>query len=682
MSLKKLSNTLDGTNSVVAITLFVLIASLLAMVAVFWYVDKQGDYEREYIAYASEQQVLSQRVAKHALEVSTGSGAGFEQLQRYRDRFDVLLSYEMQGNPAINLPASPAGVTVSLQAMSDVWSSFRENADSVLAGQNTVASVSEIGRVVNEVMPKLQALDESIVDMLISKGASADKIRMATRQLMLSQRIVNNVNHALSGEDVELAIAKFSEDVDEYGMVLAGMMQGNTVAQKVVSEDIQNRLFETSSLFKTITDNVEELLDMSDTLLDIQNAAQNVATQSDTLYNRAGDLKTNYSDLSNKRAINPLLAYLFGAVALMMLLVLAWLMFREQKKRQVEEMLQRQAVEHENKEQQKAIQELLDEITTLADGDLTINATVTENNTTGAIADAINFSVDALRDMVSTINQTSEEVTRAAKASATTVTQLTQASQTQSQEIVSASGSINQMVESISQVSESAAETEKMAKKSVEIARQGGETVKRSITGMDEIRETIQETSKRIKRLGESSQEIGDIVELINDIAEQTNILALNAAIQAAMAGEAGRGFAVVADEVQRLAERSGNATKQIEALVKTIQTDTNEAVISMGHSTAGVVNGAHLAEDAGVALDDIVTVSENLSELIYNISGAAQQQSKAVSGVSETMHVIQEITSQTSEGTTETAASIGHLSELADAMTHSVAGFKLPAAE
>ena len=176
---------------------------------------------------------------------------------------------------------------------------------------------------------------------------------------------------------------------------------------------------------------------------------------------------------------------------------------------------------------------------------------------------------------------------------------------------------------------------------------------------MDNIRDQIQETSKRIKRLGESTQEIGSIVELINDIAEQTNILALNAAIQAASAGEAGRGFAVVADEVQRLAERS--------------------AVSSMEQTTSEVVAGARLAEDAGLALGEIEKVSNDLADLIQNISEAARQQSAAATNISATMNVIQEITTQTSAGASQTAESIGNLAQLAADLRRSVADFKLP---
>ncbi|OQX42977.1 MAG: chemotaxis protein, partial [Candidatus Sedimenticola endophacoides] len=332
----------------------------------------------------------------------------------------------------------------------------------------------------------------------------------------------------------------------------------------------------------------------------------------------------------------------------------------------------------QNERNQQAILRLLDEMGDLAEGDLTVTATVTED-VTGAIADSINYAIEALRSLVTTINTTSEQVTASAQESRATAMHLAEASEHQAEQIANATTTVKNMTKTIEQMSREATETAEIAQRSVSIAGNGANTVRRTIHGMDTIREQIQETSKRIKRLGESSQEIGDIVELIDDIADQTNILALNAAMQAAMAGEAGRGFAVVADEVQRLAERSGNATKQIEALVKTIQADTNEAVSSMEATTTEVVGGAQMAEDAGEALKEIEGVSSQIAERIAHVSEAARSQAVEAARIDDTMNVILEITSQTSDGTNNTAVSIGKLAEMADELQNSVAGFRLP---
>ena len=335
-------------------------------------------------------------------------------------------------------------------------------------------------------------------------------------------------------------------------------------------------------------------------------------------------------------------------------------------------------MELQNRHNQDAILRLLDEMGDLADGDLTVSATVTED-ITGAIADSVNYTIDALRSLVTQINSTTLQVASAAQETQATALHLTDASEHQAQQISDVSSAITQMAASIELVSENAGQSSEVAKQSVNLAVQGNSAVKKAIHGMDTIREQIQETSKRMKRLGESSQQIGEIVELINDIAEQTNILSLNAAIQAAMAGEAGRGFAVVADEVQRLAERSGSATRQIDALVRTIQSDTSEAISSMEQSTAEVVSGARLSQDAGASLEQIEAVSQQLAELINNISSNAKQQATAAISTSESMSVIQEITMQTSTGTNESAAAIGRLLELTNELRKSVSGFKLP---
>jgi twitching motility protein PilJ len=332
----------------------------------------------------------------------------------------------------------------------------------------------------------------------------------------------------------------------------------------------------------------------------------------------------------------------------------------------------------ENDRNQQAILRLLDELSSLADGDLTVQATVTED-ITGAIADSINYAVDALRGLVMTINQSAIQLDSATRQTQALSQHLAKASGAQSKQISSATESAGGMASSVAEVSGNAERAADVARHSVEVAHKGGDAVRRTIDGMNTIRETIQETSKRIKRLGESSQEIGNIVELINDIAEQTNILALNASIQASMAGEAGRGFAVVADEVQRLAERAANATKQIEVLVRTIQTDTNEAVVSMERSTTDVVGGALLAENAGAALEEIEQVSNQIASLVQNISASSRQQTGGAQNIARNMQVLKEISVQTADSTNATSTAIAKLAELSAGLRRAAAGFRLP---
>ena len=342
---------------------------------------------------------------------------------------------------------------------------------------------------------------------------------------------------------------------------------------------------------------------------------------------------------------------------------------------------QLRAAENQRKESernQEAILRLLDEISGLSHGVLTATATVTED-ITGAIADSVNMAVDSLRKLVTTINHSAIQLDGATRQTQALSQHLAKASSAQSRQIASATESIATMAGSIEEVSGNAERAADVARHSVDVAHKGGEAVRRTIDGMNAIRETIQETSKRIKRLGESSQEIGNIVELINDIAEQTNILALNASIQASMAGEAGRGFAVVADEVQRLAERAAGATRQIEVLVRTIQTDTNEAVVSMERSTTDVVGGALLAENAGAALEEIEQVSNQIASLVHNISSSARGQAQAGQSIARNMQVLREISSQTADSTTSTSQAIAKLAELSAGLRTSVAGFRLP---
>jgi twitching motility protein PilJ len=334
----------------------------------------------------------------------------------------------------------------------------------------------------------------------------------------------------------------------------------------------------------------------------------------------------------------------------------------------------------QNERNQEAILRLLDEITNLAEGDLTVKATVTED-ITGAIADSINYAIDALRELVITINKTAVTLDGSARQALASAGHLAKASVQQAKQVSAASESVVTMASSVEEVSGNAERSADVARHSVDVAHKGSDAVRRTIDGMNTIREAIQETSKRIKRLGESSQEIGNIVELIKDLAEQTNTLAMNASIEASRAGAAGRGFAVVAEEVQRLAERAAKATKQIEVLVRTIQSDTNEAVVSMERSTTDVVGGALLAENAGAALEEIELVSNQIASLVQNISGSARQQSESAQNMARNMMVLREISSQTADNSAATSTSISKLAQLSGLMRKSVAGFRLPEA-
>ncbi len=652
----------------------ILVVSVVLLFVNFAYINTQSNYDKEYITQAGELRVLSQRIAKNATEAAAGKAEAFALLKDARNDFETRWGYLVDGDAENGIPPAPESLSAEMSAVAEDWESLRDNAGSIVDSEQTVLSLHEVAATLAETIPQLQVEYEEVVDILLQSGAPAAQVSVAQRQSLLAERIIGSANKVLVGdEDSVLAADMFGRDASLFGRVLTAMLEGNEAMEiaKVTDEEALERLTEIAELFQFVTSSVDEILENSPELFQVREAANGIFTVSQTLLDKASVLAQGFETRAESRVINTLLGYVLGALALASIILIGLVSMRETRVRLAE-------TAEKNERNQTAILRLLDEIGDLADGDLTAEATVTEDFT-GAIADSINFTIDQLRDLVGTINATAVQVSAAAQETQSTAMHLAEASEHQAQEIAGASAAINEMAVSIDQVSANAAESSAVAERSVSIANKGNEVVHNTITGMDSIREQIQDTSKRIKRLGESSQEIGDIVSLINDIADQTNILALNAAIQASMAGDAGRGFAVVADEVQRLAERSSSATKQIEALVKTIQADTNEAVISMEQTTTEVVRGARLAQDAGVSLEEIEKVSKSLAALIQNISNAARQQASSAGHISSTMNVIQEITSQTSAGTTATAQSIGTLAKMASEMRESVSGFTLP---
>ncbi|HET6654666.1 MAG TPA: methyl-accepting chemotaxis protein [Gammaproteobacteria bacterium] len=666
-----------GRNKIVVALVIVASIAMAIAVADIALSVFTGTFDGEFRGYAAEQALYSQSIAADANLAMKGDKDAFKRLFNARKRVDQSLSMMLNGNPSTLMPGAKGDALAEVKLIRGTWEGARKSIARILDERDAILLANQINDKVDAAMPGLLAEWDAIAkDLAQSSGATERQVYVAGREGFLGQRILNEVDSLIGGSgDLVTAARQYPADLERFTGISQGLLVGDAALNisPVRIDSIREKLSDVNTRYAPIKDSLDTLTSLTAQLVQAHQAVGRIEAASGELLGYVRSLQNVYEGQVKARPFQPTYGYIIGGIALIILLITLYIYLLSGDARKAAAFQARQTERN-----QEAILRLLDELGSLADGDLTVEVTVTED-ITGAIADSINFALEALRDLVRTINDTAVQVDAAARETRATAAELAEASESQSHQITSAGSQISQMAHSIEQVSANAERSTKVARQSVEIAHHGGEAVRRTIEGMNAIRETIQETSKRIKRLGESSQEIGDIVELINDIAEQTNILALNAAIQASMAGEAGRGFAVVADEVQRLAERSANATRQIEALVKTIQTDTNEAVTSMEESTSGVVNTAELAENAGSALDEIENVSNNIATLIQSISHSAGQQAKAAAGVSHTMNAIQDITSRTSRGTSATARSIGKLAELATQLRTSVAGFKLP---
>ncbi|MCJ0825450.1 methyl-accepting chemotaxis protein [Luteimonas sp. 50] len=622
---------------------------------------------------ASNLQVNSQRLANQGREAVGGNAESFAAFKATRQQIDsdIKLLNDRFGQTA--------GVAGPINTVTQTWTPLAKNADQVIGSEKAVLGLAGNASSFTQKVPQLQAQMDEVVRAMSASGSQSSQIYIALREVVLAATMARRVAEIQAGgATASLSGDALARDAGVFGQVLNGLRQGDATlnVQKLTNANALAALNQANSLWVEMKKDLDAILGTSQNLFRAQNSATAIATGSDKLLSDSENLFsafTAFGSLKDTSIIGGVwVSILSGALVLVSLVGLYFSTRRAERKRYETTM-------ELNNRNQEAIMRLLDEMGSLAEGDLTVKATVTEDMT-GAIADSINFAVEQLRSLVQTITDTSVQVASSAQETQATAMHLAEAAEHQATEINSASDRINEIAASINQVSKNSAESAEVAQRSVQIATNGAGVVRQTIAGMDSIRDQIQETSKRIKRLGESSQEIGSIVELINDISEQTNILALNAAIQAASAGEAGRGFAVVADEVQRLAERSSNATKRIESLVQTIQADTNEAVSSMEQTTSEVVAGARLAEDAGTALGEIENVSTSLADLIQGISNAAQQQTAAASNITQAMNTIQSITAQTSQGANQTAESIGNLAQLAADLRRSVADFKLPA--
>ena len=655
----------------IALVAFFILAALMALIS-----QRLGTQNAAAAGAATEMQMLSQRLARGSALTSIGNKDGFRQVQEARDRFRANFEALSKGGAVRGVDVSSSSDTEVLAALGDIgqrWEKVEQNAGLLLGNQAAVTALSGGVEAINQGNPVLLELTEQGATLLQQAGASARDLGYANQLVMLTQRIAKNANTLTAGDEIDPEVSfLLGKDVGTFRDIVNGFLSGSDTLRigALRDADAKQTYTQVKQRFGDYEAKINAILQSMQKLVAAKQAARTINTESEPLLEKTRQLADAYGNERRATTITAGLAVLFALLALVSLAVLGKVFLDDARSRAFDS-------EQENRRNQEAILRLLNEMGTLADGDLTVKASVTED-VTGAIADSINFTVEELRNVVVGINSSTEEVAKATAETQAISDRLFEASQRQSKEIQQASASVLQMAQSINEVSLSAAQSARVAQQSLAAAEKGATAVQNQIAGMNDIRGQIQETSKRIKRLGESSLEIGEIVELISDITEQTNVLALNAAIQAASAGEAGRGFTVVAEEVQRLAERSGEATKQIEAIVKTIQADTQDAVAAMDKSTQGVVDGAKLSDSAGQALQEIERVSRELAELIQGISTQTQKQSSSVSDVTRGMQGILRITEETTEGTKQTNVSISQLAKLAQDLRASVAGFKV----
>jgi twitching motility protein PilJ len=626
-------------------------------------------------ATATEMQMLSQRLARGTALAAQGQAVAFPAIKDSRDRFKSNLDALLDGGTVRGVDldvTSDPDLFKALQEIKARWERVDANTGRVLENQQSLTSLARGLEAINQGNNGILELAQQAAQQVGQGGGSLREIEYTNQLAVLSQRIAKNANALASSDEIDPEVAfLLGKDAGTVREILNGLLKGSESLRlpALRNDEARATLVELQKRFAANEGGVNAILQNMTRLVAAKQAARGVNAESEALLADTTRLAAGY-EATGSRTFARWTVAAFGLLGLGCLVLLAKVFLDDARVRAFES-------EQENKRNQEAILRLLNEMGNLADGDLTVQASVTED-VTGAIADSINFTIEELRTLVKGINSSTDQVTQATQDAQAISNRLFEASQRQSREIQQASASVLQMAQSINEVSQSASQSARVAQQSLTAAEKGGQAVQNQITGMNEIRSQIQDTSKRIKRLGESSLEIGEIVELIADITEQTNVLALNAAIQAASAGEAGRGFTVVAEEVQRLAERSGEATKQIEAIVKTIQADTQDAVAAMEKSTVGVVEGAKLSDAAGQTLEEIRRVSGELAGLIDGISGQTQKQSDSVSDVTRGMQGILQITEETTEGTKQTNVSIAQLTRLAAELRSSVAGFKV----
>lgn len=661
--------------------------SVLVLAGVAYRALDQAEVVSQRVAATGQSLMQSQRLAKSVSQALVGSAQAFPDVRESSGVLAKNVRGLKSGDSSLRLEAVNQDLQPDVEKVMPLVERAEKNAATVMGQQNILTQVGNALRTINRQSSDLLEIAETVSSLKLQQNAAPAEISASGQLVMLTQRIGKSANEFLTMDGVSPeAVFLLGKDLNSFKEIAQGLKEGSPELRLTGSQDPQTRerLDALMTLYEQTRVQAGAILGNLQGLVSAREAQSSIIADSEPLRRGLEDIQSKLSTqtgLSAGSVAALVIAALFGLTCA---IGIARIQLQDSRQRQglaEQRQLEAKGLEQDakrvNDANQAAILRLMNELQTVAEGDLTQEATVTED-ITGAIADSVNYTVEELRQLVGNVQNTATRVAQTTAQVESTSTELLAASTEQLREIRETGQSVLDMASRINEVSAQAQESSQVARQSLTAAESGLQAVQNAIGGMNSIRDQIQETSKRIKRLGESSQEIGEITELISDITEQTNVLALNAAIQAASAGEAGRGFSVVAEEVQRLAERSADATRQISALVKAIQTDTQDAVAAMERSTQGVVEGAKLSDNAGTALSEIDRVSRRLADLIEQISNSASREAESANVVADNIQHIFAVTEQTGEGTRSTAQQVRDLSRMAEELRQSVSRFKI----